>query len=528
MADVMTRILGPDGRPVRKQELTREAAHPTLTGVRQVWNGESMASGLTPERLAALLRSAAEGSQRDFLTLAEEMEERDPHYGAVLGVRKRAVSGLEPTVEAASDEGSDVELADAVREIVKRPEFGEMLDDCLDELGKGYSAVEIIWDRSGSEWRPKRYAWRDSRFFVFDRNDGRTLRLLDEAGTFQGIPLEPYKWIVHMPRLKSGLPARGGLARLVALAYMVKAYVLTDWVAFAEVFGMPLRLGRYGPGATESDIGKLMRAVANLGTDAAAVLPETMRIEFVEGGNRAGAGVLFEKLAIYLDRQIAKAVLGQTATTEGTPGKLGNEEAQDKVRQDILRSDARQLENTLNRDLVRPFIDLNHGPQKSYPRLLLLVREPEDIQALTAALEKLTPLGLRVEASVIRDKLGLPDPADDSELLGPPVERRNAGPESASNRAVVHRERIEANAESPSRPDAVEALLDEELEDWEEMVRPLVDPVEKLLSESRDLKQFRDKLAEVISRMDPLQLADLLARAGFATRAAGEAGADLG
>ncbi len=84
MADVMTRILGPDGRPVRKQELTREAAHPTLTGVRQVWNGESMASGLTPERLAALLRSAAEGSRRDFLTLAEEMEERDPHYGAVL------------------------------------------------------------------------------------------------------------------------------------------------------------------------------------------------------------------------------------------------------------------------------------------------------------------------------------------------------------------------------------------------------------------------------------------------------------
>ena len=54
----------------------------------------------------------------------------------------------------------------------------------------------------------------------------------------------------------------------------------------------------------------------------------------------------------------------------------------DEVRGDILRSDARQLADTLNRDLVRPFIDLNHGPRErdKYPRLLLPVaaRELED------------------------------------------------------------------------------------------------------------------------------------------------------
>ncbi len=55
---------------------------------------------------------------------------------------------------------------------------------------------------------------------------------------------------------------------------------------------MPLRLGRYGPGATETDIAELMRAVANLGTDAAAVLPDSMRIEFTEAGNRTGGAEL--------------------------------------------------------------------------------------------------------------------------------------------------------------------------------------------------------------------------------------------
>ena len=446
------RLYGPDGRPVRKRGLTREAGRPTLTGVRQLWRGESIASGLTPQRLAALLRAAAEGSQRDYLTLAEEMEECDPHYAAVLGVRK-------PAVEAASDAAADVELADAVRELVRAPAFGELLDDCLDALGKGFSAVEIIWDRSGAAegksasqaqrpkktaqrpkktaqrakktaqrpkktaqrakkiWRPARYEWRDPRFFVFDPADGRTLRLLDEADSFRGIALAPCKWIVHVPRLKSGLPARGGLARLVALAYMVKAYALTDWRAFAEVFGMPLRLGRYGERATEDDIRTLINAVANLGTDAAAAIPDSMRIEFIEAGNRTGGADLFERLAVYLDKQVSKAVLGQTMTADDGSSRA-QAEVHDAVRGDILRSDARQLADTLNRDLVRPFIDLNHGPRENYPRLLLPVNEPEDIQTLAEALEKLVPLGLRVEASVIRDKLGLPDPEDGAELLG--------------------------------------------------------------------------------------------------------------
>ena len=102
-SDETIRLYGPDGRPVRKRALTREAGQPTLTGVRQVSRHESMAIGLTPRRLAAILRMAAEGDYQhdDYLTLAEEMEERDPHYAAVLGVRKRAVSGLDPAVESA-------------------------------------------------------------------------------------------------------------------------------------------------------------------------------------------------------------------------------------------------------------------------------------------------------------------------------------------------------------------------------------------------------------------------------------------
>jgi phage gp29-like protein len=37
----------------------------------------------------------------------------------------------------------------------------------------------------------------------------------------------------------------------------------------------------------------------------------------------------------------------------------------------IERADARALAGVLNRDLVRPWIDLEFGPQQQYPRLVI-------------------------------------------------------------------------------------------------------------------------------------------------------------
>src|SRR5512139_277958 len=95
------------GRPVKTQALTTELAAPSLTGIRSVWDA-SVASGLTPYRLANLLQRAAEGEIAEYLTLAEEMEERDLHYRCEIAKRKLAVASLPVTVEAASDGAKDV------------------------------------------------------------------------------------------------------------------------------------------------------------------------------------------------------------------------------------------------------------------------------------------------------------------------------------------------------------------------------------------------------------------------------------
>ncbi|MCX7061378.1 MAG: DUF935 domain-containing protein [Gammaproteobacteria bacterium] len=512
------------GRPIVIADLKREIATPQVTGVRQVWQS-SIALGLTPAGLANVLRSAAEGDHDSYLTLAEEMEERDPHYAAVLANRKQAVSGLQVTVEAVDESAPAMRHTELLEALVAMPAFEAMLEEQLDALGKGYSVNEIIWDTSERQWMPKAFEHRDPRWFQFDRASQRELHLRDAANLTDGVPLAPYKFLAHLPRIKTGLPIRGGLARVVAFAWICKAYALKDWVAFAEVFGMPLRIGRYGATANDDDIRVLKMAVANIGTDAAAVLPESMKIEFQEVSKTGGGADVFERLCAYIDRQISKAVLGQTMTTESGGGSgLAQAKVHNEVRQDIQKKDAKQLAATINAMLVRPIIDLNFGPQKTYPRICLNVPEPEDLAGLVTALKELVPLGLRVEQSVIRDKFGLPEPADDAELLSAPARRERASgsepPDDDADPAAPPAKARNA-ATKPAPPTTSDEQASRMVREGDPVVGALVAPIEQMLAASNSFEEFREKLLDAYTDLDDKALAELLTQGLTAAHLAG-------
>lgn len=509
------------GRPIDFGALKEEQAAAQLAGVRSVL-GEHPTSGLTPQRLASVLREAEQGSIVRYLELAEDMEEKDLHYLSVLGTRKRAVAQLEITVEAASDAKVDVDNADFVREWLKRDELEDDLFGIMDAVGKGFSNTEIIWETSASQWWPTRLEWRDPRFFEFDRVDMRTPMLRTETGP---VPLAPYKYITHFHAAKSGLPIRGGLARAAAWSWMFKNYVIKDWVIFAEVYGMPLRIGKYKPGASEGDIRVLRRAVANLSSDAAAVIPSSMDIAFVDGkpgGGASGGGDVFKSLAEYLDQQISKGVLGQTATTDAIAGGHAVGKEHQLVRDDIKRADAKLLAASLNRYLVRPMIDLNRGPQKLYPRICIGQREQVDITIMSAALDKLVPLGLEVQMSEVRDKLGFADPDKGAQLLG-----AKASTDTALATASQQIGGCAIHTGVTHGADSVDAFIAEALADWQPLVEGAESGIAALLDGARSIEEARDRLANAIADMDVDELTEKLAHAGFAANIAGQLGITL-
>lgn len=306
---------------------------------------------------------------------------------------------------------------------------------------------------------------------MFDEDTGQKLRIHDPMSN-EGIEMPEYKFIVHTPKLKNGLPIRGGAARLVATSYMCKQFVLSDWMSFLDMFGLPIRIGKYDANATEEDIATLKKAVARIGVDGAAAIPQSMDIVFEKLTNGRSSTSEFKEAAQWIDQQVSKAVLGQTMTTDDGSSKA-QATVHNDVRLDILEADANELQNTINSQLVRPLIDLNFGKQKSYPRIVIRVPREENIELMVNALEKLVPLGLRVDSRVILEKLGLPIPDERAPLLG------------AMNGGDVAVNAVEINS------------VEDGQADWVEMGNDVYGEVVRLASGCNSLEELQKKLTSV-------------------------------
>jgi phage gp29-like protein len=237
---------------------------------------------------------------------------------------------------------------------------------------------------------------------------------------------------------------------------------------------------------------------------------------------------------------VTLAVLGQTLTsgqTRGGGGSMALGQVHNMVRLDLLKADARQLAFTLNRDLVRPLIDLNRGPRTRYPKLRVHVEEPEDLALLADSLAKLVPLGLKVEQSVVRDRFGFPDPPEgkDVELLGvPPAPELAPAPGGGGNGApkgtktqaaeasqTQHRcQHCAAHAQG-EEPDPADRLTDQLEAEAQDSMALLLEPVRRLVMHATSLEEIRDGLLDLYPTMDNAGFAELFTDAMTAAAMAG-------
>jgi phage gp29-like protein len=199
-----------------------------------------------------------------------------------------------------------------------------------------------------------------------------------------------------------------------------------------------------------------------------------------------------------------------------------------QVQEDIERADAKALAATLNRDLIRPWIDLEFGPQKLYPRLVIARPEARDVKALTESIVQGVGLGLRVPKSFMHDLLGIPDAAPGEEVLEAP--RSSPGSKvmmpggDGDGDEEPRGTGLNMAAEDP-RHDAIDGLAEAALDEWEPMVAPILAQIQELLARSESLDEARAKLPALADGIATGALGEALAKATGTARIAGLAGA---
>lgn len=507
-------ILDQYGHPLERSVLT-EPQTSKLSQLRREF-ARHPSRGLTPAKLASILDGAEAGDLQSQAELFADMEEKDGHILAEMGKRKRALLTIPwNVVPPAGATAAEKALAEEVKEwLAARADLDDLIFDLMDAAGHAYSCVEIEWQRLGREWHPAKFCHRLPTWFQLDIETHSELRLRDQTGS--GAVLQPFGWIVHIHKAKSGHIARAGLHRALAWPYLYKNYGVRDLAEFLEIYGLPVRLGKYPPGSGDTEKTTLLKAVVEIGHNAAGIIPDGMMIELLEAAK--GTHEPFVAMFDWAERTESKVILGQVLSAEAKPTGLGSGVAnlQSEVREDLKVSDARQLSDTLTRDVIYPWLAINRGlddPRRA-PRFQFDTQVPEDLTRYSEALPKLLSIGMKIPAAYVHERLKIPVAQDDEPVLTAPAPAPFPG-------GAPLRRRTAALRDAGDPPDAIDRMAEQLDAALMQAMTALVEPVRELAARANTIAELRDGLIDLYPALDPAAFGDLMTQALLASNLVG-------
>jgi phage gp29-like protein len=501
------------GQPLKSEpkELQTHDDRAQIAGLYQHFS-DHPSRGLTPTKLAGIMAEAERGNLVSQCELAEDMEEKDGHIFSELQKRRRALLGLDWQIVPPRNP-SKAELADVamLTELMEdRTDIENIVFNMSDGVLKSFANQELEW-QTIEKMRIPQCHWRDPAWFQTNPNDRNELRLRD--GSYEGAELQQFGWITHKHAAKSGYVGRSALARVLFWPYLFKNFSVRDLAEFLEIYGLPLRLGKYPTGASEKEKATLLRAVMSIGHNAGGIIPRGMDIDFQEAAK--GSSEPFKVMMDWCEKTQSKAILGGTLTSQAdgksSTNALGN--VHNEVRQELRDGDAKQIAATLTRDLIYPMYALNgrsfSGPHR-IPRFEFDLSEPEDIETYARFIPAIVKMGVPVPVSWITDKLQIPEPQNGEPVLGQkaqPEKETQSEPEQTALAA------LKAGSVHSDQDDLDQALEELTKGNLSESLADMVAPLLSLAASAPD--DLEAKLQALWPEMDSDALADRLAKIFF-------------
>lgn len=436
---------------------------PMFFGPRVFDRRSSVWGSWSADQIINAIAALDNGDMGPTADLGAWMSERDAAYLGFRQTRILTPAGLSWSWEPADDSALAKEIAAFVTAETKAiPNFQHAYRDAYDAIGSGISALWVDWQEGGRKFKggkpkskyridgihhinPKRYRfhWLEEKFLIlpdwaFSR--AQDLGLMNPsygptqfsqiANAGLGIEPPPWKCIIHRTRTKSGHPAKAGLIPVSAMHVYFRLKATIDLSVYSEVYGMPGRVGKYPPGASDEDQAKLQFAMDRIGTDMSAIVSKDVDISWLESKSRTGGGLPFIDLLKESERQLQLAWLGQDQTNTHNPtgGRTQVAEGGAPIRQDLVEADCIDAQTTWTMQLGKPIVGFSdYGwelAETLCPKFKIHYEQEEDYVAMSEVdVNLITKAGLKQTQGQLatRYRRDLPDGVDPKEIVTPPA-----------------------------------------------------------------------------------------------------------
>lgn len=384
-----------------------------------------------------------------------------------------------------------------IQEMMEKLDVYQSITDMLDAPFFGMSPLEVIWENSANAWVPEKVVGKPPEWFVFDAEN--KLRFRSKDHMLEGEELPDYKFL--LPRHHATYQNPYGERTLSRCFWPVafKKGGFKFWAIFTEKYGMPWVVGKVPRSTNETERAQLLTQLASMVQDAVAVINDDESIVIEESKGKSASAEIYEKLISAANREISKAILGQTLTTElDKGGSYAATKEHMEVRGDIVDQDKRMVAEAFDQ-LFSWIVALNFADAQP-PKFAFF--EEEDVQKDRADRDKiLSEQGVKFKKSYYQRTYNLEE--SDFDLVDPEARNRLPGEQQGPTGEFAEGdEGVSTSTDIISEKALSEASLDD-----------LIIPVETLLEKSKTLEDFQRNLLEIYQNMDESNLGDLMQKA---------------
>jgi len=269
----------------------------------------------------------------------------------------------------------------------------------------GFSTSQTSWAAGGSRidgfklFAQSLFSFCDSDLPYFVGQDG-------ESKIFPKYP----SWIYHTStNSRDAEPLRSGIVRPLAYLYAFRRHIQIEYLAGLEKYGLPMPfVGVDGIlyDDNNTDKQKVESMLQSWTYNGYGLFDkDSMNIEFPTADSGFDVNNFLSFLE-WKEKQIFRIILDQDSTSSSHNSNRSTAQVHNLVRADMLASDAKAVEDTVNSQIIKPLFEATYGASNSRPVFRFRLKGVTEINDMAKAIETLDRAGFTVEEKILSERLG--------------------------------------------------------------------------------------------------------------------------
>lgn len=370
---------------------------------------------LDPLRVQNIFQSANGGSVRRQSRLAYELIEKEPAIAQAWNVRVSAIASCPWEIVGPNIQES-VNIEQKLKSITPSYDsglvsFNRLLQNMQSANMHGFSLAQTAWSKAGSDidgfklYSPSLFSYVQSDLPYFIGTDETSTT--NKKRVYPNYP----NWIYHTSTTsRDSEPLRSGLVRPLAYIYSFQRHVKIAYLRGLERYGLPQPFVGvdgvlYDDDNSEKD--KVISMLENWTYDGYSLFDkDSMTVTFPTADSGFDVNNFLSFLE-WQEKQMFRMILGQDSTSSADNSNRSTAQVHNLVRQDILASDAKAVEETVNTQIIKPLYEQTYNSGNA-PVFRFRLKGVAEIQEMAKVIVDLDKAGYEVPQAILAERFGFP------------------------------------------------------------------------------------------------------------------------